>query len=103
MQRAKPCAACNCGSGSHSTDLPAQTISCAAAPPPLPCSCGGEVLLLQRTSKHNFGTWGLPGGNTDATDRDLLHTASREAEEEMGASVPAYEVVAEVLTQRGKR
>lgn len=61
------------------------------------------MLLLQRNSRHNHGTWGLPGGNADLTDADLLHTATREAKEEMGDSVPPFEVVADVLTKRGKR
>ena len=67
------------------------------------CSCDGEILLLQRTSKHNYGTWGLPGGNADAGDADLKHTATREAQEEMGADLPAFTIVAQVLTKRGKR
>lgn len=61
------------------------------------------MLLLQRTSKHNYGTWGLPGGNADDTDADLLGTATREAREEMGEGLPRFEVVAQVLTKRGKR
>ena len=60
------------------------------------------MLLLLRAGNHNAGKWGLPGGNADATDRDLLHTATREAEEEMG-SCPAFTLGATVLTQRGKR
>ena len=61
-------------------------------------------MLLQRTSKHNYGTWGLPGGNADAGDAgDLQHTATREAQEEMGAGLPAFTVVAQILTKRGKR
>lgn len=66
-------------------------------------SCGGEVLLLQRTSKNNFGTWGLPGGNADDTDADLLEVATREAKEEMGEQLPRFQVVESVLTKRGKR
>lgn len=75
------------------------------ATPPLlaTCSCNGEVLLLQRTSKHNHGTWGLPGGNADAADADLLATATREAREEMGDGLPPFQVAASVLTKRGKR
>ena len=72
-------------------------------PPPLSCSCGGEVLLLQRTSKNNFGTWGLPGGNADDTDADLLEVATREAQEEMGPQLPRFQVLESVLTKRGKR
>jgi 8-oxo-dGTP pyrophosphatase MutT (NUDIX family) len=57
------------------------------------------VLLLQRSPlSGNPGTWGLPGGNADATDTCLLHTARREAEEEMGA-VPEFEVLFELLTK----
>lgn len=70
---------------------------------PSPRSCGGEVLLLQRTSKNNFGTWGLPGGNADDTDADLLEVATREAKEEMGEQLPLFQVVESVLTKRGKR
>jgi 8-oxo-dGTP pyrophosphatase MutT (NUDIX family) len=66
-------------------------------------SCDGEVLLLKRNSRHNHGTWGLPGGNVDATDASLLEAAKREAAEEMGPGLPLFEVVAEVLTRRGKR
>lgn len=67
------------------------------------CRCDGEVLLLKRTSNHNHGTWGLPGGNADGTDVSLLETARREAVEEMGPNLPPFEVVAEVPTRRGKR
>ncbi|KAI3435953.1 hypothetical protein D9Q98_002011 [Chlorella vulgaris] len=66
-------------------------------------TCDGEVLLLKRTSNHNHGTWGLPGGNADGTDVSLLETARREAVEEMGPNLPPFEVVAEVPTRRGKR
>ncbi|KAL4458616.1 hypothetical protein ABPG75_013481 [Micractinium tetrahymenae] len=66
-------------------------------------TCDGEVLLLRRAGKHNFGTWGLPGGNADPGDADLLATARREAEEEMGPGVPPFEVLTQVLTTRGKR
>lgn len=61
------------------------------------------MLLLKRNSQHNHGTWGLPGGNVDATDTSLLETATREAAEEMGPDLPPFVVAAEVLTQRGKR
>ena len=61
------------------------------------------MLLLQRNSRHNHGTWGLPGGNADPGDTGLLATATREAQEEMGPSLLPFEVVGEVLTRRGKR
>lgn len=61
------------------------------------------MLLLQRTSKNNHGTFGLPGGNADAGDADLLATATREAAEEMGEGLPPFTVAASVLTKRGKR
>lgn len=66
-------------------------------------TCGGEVLLLKRTSKNNHGSWGLPGGNADDTDADLLEVATREAREEMGPELPRFQVVESVLTKRGKR
>ncbi len=76
---------------------------CTMPPSPSLRSCGGEVLLLQRTSKNNFGTWGLPGGNADDTDADLLEVATREAQEEMGPQLPRFQVRESVLTKRGKR
>jgi hypothetical protein len=63
-------------------------------------TCNGEVLLLQRSSKHNFGTWGLPGGNADATDSDLLETARREATE-VRAPGGASQLVASTNTPDG--
>ena len=69
-----------------------------AAPRPRPfClrSPDGSVLLLLRAGKHNTGKWGLPGGNVEDSDADLLTTAKREAAEELGgdASLPPYEIV----------
>lgn len=62
---------------------------------------GDEVLLLERNSKHNDKTWGLPGGNVEAGDWTLRDTASREAKEELG-SLPQYEIITEIKTRRGK-
>lgn len=62
------------------------------------CSCEGEVLLLLRSGKHNANTWGLPGGNADTTDANLLGTAMREAEEEMG-TLPECKILDTVLTR----
>lgn len=64
----------------------------------LPHRSGDEALLLLRNSKHNDNTWGLPGGNADDTDADLLATAMREGREEMGA-VPPCNVTGQVLTK----
>lgn len=52
----------------------------------------GEVLLLLRAGKRNAGKWGLPGGNVDDGDTDLLATAKREAAEELGGvtALPPY-------------
>ena len=58
----------------------------------------GEVLLLKRCSKHNDKTWGLPGGNREAADVDLLATARREAEEELG-HLPPCVIQGQVLTR----
>ena len=68
------------------------TIGCCA------CSSGSELLLLLRNSKHNNNTWGLPGGNVEDEDTDLLVTAKREAQEEMG-SVPEATYQNQILTK----
>ena len=106
MVRACTCK-CSCEPWCGPTPVHALLPLCLATyPPRCPASirsCGGEVLLLQRTSKNNFGTWGLPGGNVDDTDADLLEVATREAKEEMGEQLPHFQVVESVLTKRGKR
>lgn len=58
----------------------------------------GKVLLLLRTSLNNNNTWGLPGGNLEAVDTDLLVTAKREGTEELGA-LPDFEVLANIKTK----
>ncbi len=58
---------------------------------------GGEVLLLKRSSAHNDQKWGLPGGNVEEGDKDLIDTAKREATEEMG-KLPPFDVKGELLT-----
>lgn len=62
------------------------------------CRSGNEVLLLLRNSKHNNNTWGLPGGNVEDEDTNLLVTAKREAQEEMG-SVPDAAFENQILTK----
>ena len=55
------------------------------------------MLLLKRSSPHNNRKWGLPGGNVENGDGDLIDTARREAAEEMGP-LPPFQVKGEVLT-----
>ncbi|HUP03381.1 MAG TPA: CoA pyrophosphatase [Bryobacteraceae bacterium] len=46
-----------------------------------------SVLLMRRAERDGdpwSGHWSLPGGRRDPTDRDLLHTALRELQEECG-------------------
>lgn len=43
--------------------------------------------------KHNAGEVCFPGGKSDPTDQDEVHTALREAEEEIGLPRQAVEVV----------
>lgn len=47
---------------------------------------GPELLLTERaaTLRNHAGQISFPGGRSDATDRDAVHTALREAEEEVG-------------------
>ena len=51
--------------------------------------------MLLRNSSHNHNTWGLPGGNADREDDDLMATAVREAHEEMTV-LPEYDVLGQV-------
>ena len=62
------------------------------------CRHNDKVLLLLRNSRNNNNTWGLPGGNYDQGDADLMHTATREGNEEMGA-LPEFEVLSEIKTR----
>lgn len=63
-----------------------------------PCRSNGEVLLLKRNSLHNKDKWGLPGGNIEDGDNELLATAKREATEELG-SMPDFQLKGEILTK----
>lgn len=53
------------------------------------------VLLTQRTAglPHHAGQVAFPGGRLDDTDRDPVHTALREAEEEIGLPPGEVDVV----------
>jgi 8-oxo-dGTP diphosphatase len=55
---------------------------------------GSSVLLIRRSERPEdswSGHWSFPGGRREADDRDLLHTALRELEEECGLRVlPEY-------------
>lgn len=56
----------------------------------------GLALLLTRrtdTVETHKGQIAFPGGMVDGTDRDLVHTAVREADEELGISPRAVEIV----------
>ncbi len=55
------------------------------------------MLLLRRNSLHHHNKWGLPGGNIDDADKDLISTATREAVEELGG-VPEHTLKGEILT-----
>ncbi|XP_066505679.1 peroxisomal coenzyme A diphosphatase NUDT7 [Hoplias malabaricus] len=64
------------------------------------------VLLTLRSVelRHNAGEVCFPGGKSDRNDRDEIHTALREAEEEIGLPPDGVEVVCRlspVLNQRG--
>jgi 8-oxo-dGTP pyrophosphatase MutT (NUDIX family) len=56
------------------------------------------TLVSVMTPRWLMQTWGLPGGNVDDDDEDLLATAKREAVEEMG-SAPECEVKGQILTK----
>lgn len=65
---------------------------------------GLQVLLTRRAShlKHHPAQISFPGGKVELTDRDLTHTALREAQEEIGldpenvtviGQLPSYEII----------
>ncbi len=59
-------------------------------------SADPEVILTRRAStlSSHSGEIAFPGGKCDDTDTSLLHTALREAEEEIGLSPDLVEVIA---------
>ncbi len=58
---------------------------------------GGELHAVLTRRRHDLrrhaGEISFPGGRQDAPDEDLLHTALREAEEEIGLPPDAVEVI----------
>lgn len=56
------------------------------------------VLFTQRTAHLNAhaGQISFPGGRTDAEDRDAIHTALREAEEETGLAPERVEILGRI-------
>jgi 8-oxo-dGTP pyrophosphatase MutT (NUDIX family) len=56
---------------------------------------GPTVLLTERTThlQDHAGQISFPGGRVDVGDRDAVHTALREAEEEVGLSAATVEVL----------
>jgi 8-oxo-dGTP pyrophosphatase MutT (NUDIX family) len=59
---------------------------------------GLQVLLTKRAShlKHHPSQISFPGGKAESTDRDLIHTALREAQEEIGLSPSAVSIVGQL-------
>ena len=59
---------------------------------------GLQILLTKRAShlKHHPSQISFPGGKVEPTDRNLIHTALREAEEEIGLSPDAVSIVGQL-------
>lgn len=59
---------------------------------------GLQVLLTQRAAHlhHHAGQISFPGGRVDESDQSSLHTALREAEEEIGLSADQVEILGEL-------
>lgn len=58
-----------------------------------------SVLLMRRSERPDdswSGHWSLPGGRCDPEDRDLVHTALRELEEECGVRLSAGDLELEL-------
>ncbi|NVK21113.1 MAG: CoA pyrophosphatase [Kangiellaceae bacterium] len=62
---------------------------------------GLQLLLTQRTEhlKHHAGQISFPGGRMDDSDKDLIHTALRETEEEVGIEEPLIQVMGKLPLQ----
>ena len=61
---------------------------------------GLQVLLTKRAShlKHHPSQISFPGGKVEPTDKNLIHTALREAQEEIGLSPDAVSIVGQLPT-----
>ena len=61
-------------------------------------SKGLQVLLTKRAShlKHHPSQISFPGGKAELTDTDLIHTALREAQEEIGLDPEAVTVIGQL-------
>jgi len=59
---------------------------------------GLQVLLTKRAShlKHHPSQISFPGGKVEPTDKSLIHTALREAEEEIGLSPDAVSIIGQL-------
>jgi len=59
---------------------------------------GLQVLLTKRAShlKHHPSQISFPGGKAEPTDKNLIHTALREAQEEIGLSPDAVSIVGQL-------
>jgi len=55
----------------------------------------GRVILTKRSTqlKHHAGQVAFAGGRQDDTDRDLIHTALREASEEIGLDMSVPDII----------
>jgi 8-oxo-dGTP pyrophosphatase MutT (NUDIX family) len=55
----------------------------------------GQIILTKRSAqlKHHPGQIAFAGGRKDDTDRDLVHTATREAREEIGLPEASVDVL----------
>ena len=64
-------------------------------------SDGLHLLLTQRAEhlRHHAGQISFPGGSMDNTDRDLIHTALRETEEEIGIPQQQIDVLGKLPLQ----
>jgi 8-oxo-dGTP pyrophosphatase MutT (NUDIX family) len=61
-----------------------------------PGPAGPELLLIRRAEREGdpwSGHMALPGGHTQASDRDLLATALRETREEVGIDLSGHELL----------
>ncbi len=85
--------------GDHIVDagvrIPAELRDAAVLVPLVDRPSGLTVVLTQRTAglPRHAGQIAFPGGRLDETDRDPVHTALREAGEEIGLAAEAVEIV----------